>query len=306
MSIRLTFSNPNNPDSVVVYRSETKIDLANLPTPLATLPGTATSFSDVTAVRNTVYYYVVGSYKGSDVLFTQNQMYGYFPDTGPGNSKLLRGNWKEGYFGTCTQAELFTAAELCTALAYTPTNNNTTAATLWHKFILDGKILFIPDLNFGQDMVYNLYMAGLVYGTDDGGGRPAGSTGIGSPAPRNQKRTVTKNNRTYLVRLPKASAAPTTELLTDFTVADARYGEGEWNRTMGRLGFNNFTYCTRTRLGNKVTYSTNNLNYTGALTQHFSNLTTVIVMGVASTDAPATVPYNTAMYGWRPVLELVL
>lgn len=309
MSIRLTFSNPNNPDSVVVYRSETKIDLADLPTPLATLPGTATSFSDVTAVRNTVYYYVVGSYKGSDVLFTQNQMYGYFPDTGPGSSKLLRGNWKEGYFGTCTTAELFAAQELCTALAYTPAGAvNTSGALLWHKFILDGKILFTPDLSISQDSWYYLYQAGLVYGTDDTGARPTSPTGVGNITPRNQKRTVTKNNRTYLVRLPKASAAPTTEFLTDFTAADARWGEGEWNRTMGRLGLNNFTLCTRTRLGNKVGYATNNYLYTGALTQHFNNNTTAIIMfgAVVGSDLPSTLNWTNAYYAWRPVLELVL
>lgn len=127
MSIRLTFTNPNNADSVKIYRDVNPIDLNALPAPLATLPGNATTFSDVTAVRNTVYYYVIASFKGSDVLFTPNQQYGYFPDTGPGPSKLLRGNWNEGYFGTVSQTELFATQELCTALAYAPTVTNYSA-----------------------------------------------------------------------------------------------------------------------------------------------------------------------------------
>jgi hypothetical protein len=96
MSIRLNFTNPNNADSVVIYRATSPIDLNALPTALATLPGGSTTFSDVTAVRNTVYYYVIASVKGSDVLFTPNQQYGYFPDTGPGRRNCCAGTGTRG------------------------------------------------------------------------------------------------------------------------------------------------------------------------------------------------------------------
>ena len=303
MSIRLTFTNPNNADSVKIYRSEAKIDLAALPEPLATLPGNATTFSDVTAVRNKVYYYVISSIKGDDVLFTPNQQYGYFPDTGPGPSKLLRGNWNEGYFGTCTQAELFGAAELCTALAFTPSAQNTSASWVWHKFILDGKILFMPDQSAGSTSWYELYNAGLVYGVDGNGDTPPGFSG----GARNQKRQVTKNNRTYWVRLPKGSAAPTTEYLTDFTATDGRWTEGEWNRTMGRMGCANFTLCTRSRLGNKAVYNSNNTSLTAAYTQHMrQNGAPVWFWYSGGSDVPANVTWSSNYYAWRPVLELIL
>lgn len=304
MSIRITFNNPNNPDSIKVYRSTSKIDLAALPDPIATLAGTETSFSDVTAARNTVYYYVIGSYKGDDVLFTQNQQYGYFPDTGPGPSKLLRGNWNEGYFGTCSITELFAAQELCTALGYVPNGAvNASTANFWHKFILDGKILFIPDFNLASDGWLYLYRAGLVFGVDGYGDRLSTFSG----GNYNQKKTVTKNNRTYLVRLPKGSSAPTSEALTDLTVADARWGEGEWNRTVGRLGCGTFNFCTRSRLGNKAVYATNNTSYTAGLTQHMqSNGTPIQMFGVTASDVPSTVSWGSNYYNWRPVLELQL
>lgn len=303
MSIRLTFTNPNNADSVKIYRSEAKIDLAALPEPLATLPGNATTFSDVTAVRNKVYYYVISSIKGDDVLFTPNQQYGYFPDTGPGPSKLLRGNWNEGYFGTCTQAELFGADELCTALAFSTSARNTGNAWVWHKFILDGKILFMPDLSIASTSWVNLYNAGLVYGVDGKGDTPTGM----SINAVNQKKQVTKNNRTYWVRLPKGSAAPTTEYLTDLTATDGRWSEGEWNRTMGRMGCANFTRCTRSRLGNKPTYNSNNSNMTAAYTQHFrQNGGQVWFWYNGGSDEPSYSSWTSSYYAWRPVLELIL
>ena len=271
--------------------------------PLATLPGNATTFSDVTAVRNKVYYYVISSIKGDDVLFTPNQQYGYFPDTGPGPSKLLRGNWNEGYFGTCTQAELFGAAELCTALAFTPSAQNTNTSWVWHKFILDGKILFMPDLSIASTAWYDLYINGLVYGVDGPGETPDGF-GIGS---RNQKKQVTKNNRTYRVRLPKGSAAPTTEYLTDLTATDGRWSEGEWNRTMGRMGCANFTRCTRSRLGNKPVYTTDNTNLTAAYTQHLRQSNAAVLFWYSGgSDVPTYTSWTTAYFAWRPVLELIL
>lgn len=302
MSIRLTFTNPNTADSVKIYRATAPISLDALPEPLATLPGDATTFSDVTAVRNTVYYYVIASFKGSDVLFTPNQQYGYFPDTGPGPSRLLRGNWNEGYFGTVSQSELFAPGELCSALSFSPSISSVTSP--WHKFIIDGKILFIPDQSFANSTWYELYNAGLVYGTDDNGAYPTGLVST----PKNQMKTVTKAGRSYIVRLLKGSTAPTTEYLTDFTTTDGRWVDGEYNRTMGRMGANAFTFCSRSRLGNKIISSTTtSAGYTGVLTQHARMSGQVINFGGATgIDVPGYIGWTTASYSWRPVLELKL
>ena len=308
MAIRIAIVNPNqDADSVKVYRSLNKIQLSALPEPLATLPGTATSYSDATAARNTVYNYMVAITRGTDTLYTQNQQYGYFPDTGPGSSKLLRGNWKEGYFGTCTQNELFGALELCTALNVSLAVQ-TANPIVWHKFILDGKILFIPSVSIASVALYSLYDAGLMYGTDDAGVRPATGT-ISTRTPKNQKTLVTKSDRQYLVRLPKASTAPTSEFLTDLTTADGRWSEGEWNRTMGRLGFTNFTFCTRTRWGRLPVVTSNNTAATLAYTQHHNGAGNAVVMAyiAAGWDAPNNgLGVTSNYYGWKPVLELVL
>lgn len=302
MSIRLTFTNPNSADSVKIYRATAPISLDALPEPLATLPGDATTFSDVTAVRNTVYYYVIASLKGEDVLFTPSQQYGYFPDTGPGPSRLLRGNWNEGYFGTVAQSELFAPAELCSALGFSPVLSSTTAP--WHKFIIDGKILFIPDQSFANTHWYELYNAGLVYGTDDNGAYPTGLVST----PKNQMKTATKSGRTYIVRLLKGSTAPTTEYLTDYSTADGRWVDGEYNRTLGRIGTNAFTFCSRSRLGNKVVNgTTSSAGYTGVLTQHARAAGTVVMFGaITGIDVPGTIGWTTQAYDWRPVLELKL
>lgn len=308
MAIKITINNPNaDADNVKVYRSNTRIDIGNLPAPLATLAGNATLFSDATAVRNKVYFYVIGITKGSDTLFTQNQEYGFFPDTGPGPTKLLRGTWTSGYFGTCSATELAQNQELVTAVGANLNAINTSQVQIWHKFIVDGKILFMPQYNVGQTSWYNLYNLGLVYGTDDTGARPA-TGAVAGLGPVNQMKTFSKDNRKYIVRLPKASAAPTTELLSDLTAGDARWGDGEWNRTMGRMGYNTFTLCTRKRLGNVLSqYTTNNYLYTPVYTQHISATNgQVIMMNNTATDVPFVQAYNAAYYSWKPVLELVL
>lgn len=307
MAVRIDWINPNGADSVVVYRAPSKIDIGNLPEPLATLPGDANFLSDVTAVRNKVYNYVIAIHKGDDVLFTQNQEYGYFPETGPGPSTLQKGTWKEGYFGTVSQSDLFAPQELLIALNLGWSINGTAAVNNpWHKFILDGKILFIPQLSMASTTLAAIYDAGLMYGTDDTGSRPAGAGGMLSRPPVNQKKTVMKNNLNYLVRLPKASTAPTTELLTDLTASDPRWAEGEWNRTMGRMSYLASTIATRSRLGQLTTYSTNNTNLTWTFTQHLLNNAACIGFGQAAMDVPFSLNYGNNYYSWRPVLELQL
>lgn len=305
MAVRLDWPKPASADSIKVYRSLSKIDLANLPDPLATLAGDATFYSDITAARNTIYNYVIATTLGEDTVFTQNQEYGYFPETGPGPSTLLRGNWREGYFGTVSQADFIGATDLCTALNFSPSTINTTLVT-WHKFILDGKILFIPQLCIASTSIYDLYRNGLVYGTDDTGARPTDTAGIGGQAGVNQLRKIIVNNLEFKVRLPKASSAPTTEYLKDFTSNDPRWSEGEWNRTFGRMSYNAFTLCTRTRWGQLTSYTSNNGNYTAAYTQHMFSASADIVMFSNFSDVPNSIAWNGNYYSWRPVLELIL
>lgn len=297
MAVKLTINNPTkDADSVVVYRSETPLDLGSLPEPLATLPGTATDFTDATAKRNTAYYYRIAVQKGTDQAFTQNQLYGYYPDTGPGPQTLLRGNWKDGYFGTLTSAELFSSAELVAALGtsaqYISSSNS---SPNWDKFILDGKILFFPQQYLGTATWNNLYNGGLVYGTDDFGAPPPTTSTANLKV--NQLTKVTKGDYTFIVRLPKADKAPTSQLVSFTNVK----GDGEYFSLGARMHFTAFNRCILSRRGRR---SWSSLQW--CATQHFASNTGIILFNDNNSPENPTAASTTGAAYWRPVLELML
>lgn len=71
MSTILRWTNPNSVgapvDAVLVYRSTSTIDPESLPSPLATLAGSAIYYEDTTAVDATIYYYRVAFERGSEL-----------------------------------------------------------------------------------------------------------------------------------------------------------------------------------------------------------------------------------------------
>lgn len=66
MPIRLTWLD-NNPheDANEVYRSETTMDLENMPAPLAVLAANTTHYDDTTALDGDTYFYRVAAVRGS-------------------------------------------------------------------------------------------------------------------------------------------------------------------------------------------------------------------------------------------------
>lgn len=101
----------------------------------------------------------------------------------PGPCKLIAGTLQQGYFGTVLASELWTGTQLSAAVGISQ-GTIQFDDTPWLKFALDGKILFRPMKAFRYSINYDaINTAGCVFGT----------------------KTVTKNGRTYKVRLMKGA-----------------------------------------------------------------------------------------------------
>lgn len=229
MPITLNFAQrkPQALDNIEIYRKtpgNATIDVNAPGTPLATLPGDATSYEDNAVENNTTYRYWIAAVKDGERVFNTPTAQGFFLDTGPGPQKLLYGDWHAGYFGTVTPAELFTNTEMNGLVV----NMFSSAVGAWHKFIYKNRILFMSDnsiINASPQFIYN---QGMMYGQDGNGYVPGWATA------RNQRRTVTKNGYEYVVRLP---------YLFDYKFWTSYVGsgntelylDGEWFNTFARL-----------------------------------------------------------------------
>lgn len=299
MSIRLTWRNPNaaTADSVVIYRDTTPIPAATLPAPLVTLAGDAVSYDDTTVVRGVVYYYRIAMFKDADFVLSDNRIHGHFPDSGPGPQKLLRGDWKRGYFGRVPVGEFLSVAETRTACAFTTGTAEAEAnLTHWHKYIYDGKILFIPNTSMASGLSWNiLYQAGLMYGVDSFGVAPPGITS-GPVFNVNQKRIVTAKGFDFLVRAPKVTTLPTNQFVT----GDPLYADSEWLDLICR------TYLITTRADIKGKWDdVTPKPTTRFLTPSFQS--TGFIIGAAQSNVDDLVTAygaGNATLGWLPVFEL--
>lgn len=211
-------------DAVEVYRSRTKIDYNNLPAVLATLPGSATTYEDITVKNATAYYYVIATVKNNIRVFSLNIQMGYYPATGPGTQQLQRGDWDAGYFCELTPSDLVTAATLATMLPQLANNNVTVMSEpqIWAKCVYKGKILFIPNRPMFRGTYANLYKSGTLFGTDDPGTPPSGATA--TP----QRTTVQLGNNLFVLRPLRFSERPFTELIT----TPDQYADSEWKRCL--------------------------------------------------------------------------
>jgi len=214
-------------DSIEIYRFADPRATPNplaLGTPLAVLPGDATSYVDNTVANYTTYQYRIVSVKGSDKSMGFPIVQGYFPQTGPGPQELLRGDWYCGYFGTLSNTEFFLSANEFNGLfgnaiwSYSP--------LLFHKFVFRGKILFIPDTQTAQNTPWRTYAAGVMYAVEGNGPLvPVGYNGV------SQRKTVVKNGYEYIVRLPLLMEGAYNASWNQ----PVNYNSGEWYNTMGRL-----------------------------------------------------------------------
>lgn len=231
MTIRLSWPSQASKGltAIEIYRKEgwnATIDVYNPGAPHATLSGNAVEFVDNidTLTKNTTYRYWVAAVKDSERLIGNPITQGFYPDTGPGPQTILRGDWASGYFGTVPNTEFFNTAELKLMLTAQQGNMFVYNPQEWHKFIFRGRIVFFPaTMHSKTNSVQMAYQYGMMYGTDDDGSIvPLGAT------PTKQDCKVTKDGRTYRIRLPYA-------VPYDAALSGQDYNNGEWRNTMGRL-----------------------------------------------------------------------
>lgn len=307
MSVALTWSSVNSAlaTSINIYRSTAPIDVNNLPTPLANIAGTSTTYTDTTAALNTVYYYVVGMVRLGQELLSPMIIMGHYHDTGPGPQTLLRGTWLLGYFGLVPVASMLTPTQLNAQIPIPGTRTADVTVTGYHKFIRNGKILFIPNYYFTTSVQpYQLYNAGLLMGTNDNGQFPfvlsSGSMN-NYTAPANQYKVATVGVYQFIVRSPKVSDKPT----TSYVVLPADTYPSEWTDLICRMGQTSLAaspqdkWLDLTAVGGWYTWTqqwTTSSQMCNTVTS--PNLDNVTSLPVGSGFAQ--------IGNWLPVLELIL
>jgi hypothetical protein len=272
---------------------------------LATIAGSATSYADTAAVRNTVYYYIVGHVRSGQELLSQQLIQGHFPDSGPGSQTLLRGDWNLGYFGTVPAVQMTLPSLLNAVYPYSSPGSDGNV-TLWHKFVRKGKILYVPNYSFGSPTFSQLYNAGFVFGTNDNGAFPFAPSGVliaGYTAPANQYKVFSIGAYQFIVRSFKASDKPTSSYVT---LGQADQQSSEIEDLLGRLGNTLNTWAPQDKWNDLAPGTWMNSTFT----QHFSSSGYNITNGHGSyMDAMVATNvqqgYNPAP-GWLPVFELIL
>lgn len=296
MSVRISWANANaTADSVILYRAAAPFAQTALPAPLVTLAGNATTYDDTTVTRNTVAYYRAKIVKGSEELITPLLTMGHFPDSGPGPQTLLRGNWALGYFGRVPVANMWTIAQFRTATGATGLGAAGAESTLtfWHKFIRNGKIIFVPSAIMANTTTSwsSLYALGLVYGTNDNGAVPTTLTAM--PTPVNQQKIITLGTYSFLVRLPLGCTLPVSAIQPNFATA---LDGSEWDETIGRC------YTGWTQVYNAARFDDIALANPATVTQHLTNnAKTTLSRGLSGVEGA----YESVSTSWVPFVELI-
>lgn len=170
MQLKLKWRNPNTiPVSVSIYRNNTAVSIAELGEPLVTLPGSTVEWIDKTVLMGKDYFYRWKVTGDTETVYSQPYQANTAPYTGPGPAVLQFGSNALGYFGTVGWDALFSTDELkvVTGLSI---NSSSIVQPNWHKWIRNGKILFVPDRQLGNvGSVSLVYNKGLMFGTDDNG-----------------------------------------------------------------------------------------------------------------------------------------
>lgn len=147
MSIVYNWINPNKEDitSIDIYRAD---KAGGTKTKLGTVSPGALGYEDNTAQVNRVYFYSTVVWMGSLSSPSIETPLASFENTGPGPQTLLRGDWDYGYFGEIpvSNTDLPTLRELCATLGVTYDSTLQSQHTKWYKWIVNGRILFIPSV----------------------------------------------------------------------------------------------------------------------------------------------------------------
>lgn len=195
MTITIKWLNANTAvlDAIKIYRSDTRNGPLTL---IDTIAGNLLTYTDNTAANYKIYFYCVGSVIGSAESQSNIIPMANYPFQGPGDSRMKRGDWEFGTFGEVALDNLPTFNDIAAAAAITVTG---LTPTKWYKWVVNGKIIFIPD---------NFYYTGFT---------PDNAKGILLPAnsdPTSMVR-VERNGFYYGVRCPYASVKTTTAVNPD-------------------------------------------------------------------------------------------
>lgn len=312
MDTILTWVNLNAPGTFTtkIYRGTAKLDRANLTNPIATLTNNESSYTDSTTVRGTLYYYVYETTVGSDKQTTDNIPIRAVPRKGPGPDSVQIGDFTYGYFGTLLSGEFINTNDLRAAVGLTIGTVNQ-QGPLWHKWIRNGKVIFIPNGplcgNIGWKTLYDL---GLVYGVDgpgpsNGGANVSQGTKITIGGDQFRVRCLTGFDDT-LTRYPVTPAIGEPLETWPNEWMDLVYPLSMYCPDQQRMA--NVQQATPTDLGMALTGVTS-----GSIVQEriaAGNTANNLIRGNTAASRTgianrAAATWNGVTYGWWPALELV-
>lgn len=308
MAITLNWSSRGQTVSAVkIYRSTGRFDNMSL---IANIDGATTTYQDISAVANKLYYYKVALVIDGEEVPGSLQPMVSWSTLGPGPQTLISGTVEWGYFGKLTVAEFFSTNTL-SALLTTPSNWSVNAAnpiTVWRKYAYFGKILYIPDMQLYSTSsttsaaINTLYGAGMFYGNDS----DAKLAPITQAATLQNKR-VAKDAYEFKVRAPTANtyADPT----TTYSAADSAKFDTNTSELMLMASITNYASppaITAMTIFPRVTsIEAPPANVTNVITQHFSNASQLRV-GYNYTTSQTTINITTGnSIAFIPILELV-
>lgn len=155
MSIKLSWVNKNTqPVITTIYRSDTKIDRANLPAPLVVLSNNETSYIDTTAIQGNTYHYVFKTTNGTETIISRDQTIQAAETRGPGSSVFLFGDRELGLYDTLSSDAFINATNLNTLVGNPVTTLNTNVIT-WYKYARRGKLYMVPNRVIGYGTGWN-------------------------------------------------------------------------------------------------------------------------------------------------------
>lgn len=195
MALKLKWKNPNKGVTMIdIYRSNTaQVDTT---TPLITLYDGELEWIDTTAQIGKTYYYVWAVNTLKDRVVSRPQKIEVSDRRGPGSNLLLHGNENYGFYGSVSSGDFINTGVILSALKSLTGIPTTVVFPTWYKFIRNGKIFFVPDVQMGDSTWNSLYSAGAVYGTNDNGP-------VDTPQNVNQLCTFELNGDLFKVRVPK-------------------------------------------------------------------------------------------------------
>jgi len=209
-----------------------------------------------------------------------------YPDSGPGPKNLKFGDTDAGYFGVVSQSELFTAAEIISAITLSVIQR-ADANMVWCKFYWKNKVVYFPSQFLFNDNTWNAFATkNIVYS---------------NATTRTISKTFSGVQRKFKIRMPAGSTvdpalltvSPSAEFFALYakvfarSVINAGWATGVWDSLVEPVARINKYTPTQT------TFSTDTnqalwVTYTGSL-----------VNALKSTDP------NQGDRGFMPVLELV-